>query len=352
MLTPEQVRNLVSALIGYPGLHARTLPMVRPHFDAGLMDQLAAAMLNECVRADPTVNEFATCAALDIALEAGGPHTAAALRRFLANHQSAWTLAAITALLTIEGVPAIAAAVAASREFDSYQRKEVEQAIDQLCAKANITPLERELRSLGADPASRKAAVETLKRLYEGGFAYTANTYRETIAANPLLQELAATLVWGELTPTGHVSRTFLLNPGATPRFPIVIVHPAQVTAEEAQSWRSTTRPVFPQFDTLTADGSAIHLPSTSVSPSALLTGLEARGWTRTRLESNTLRQHAKAFPLLHCTAYLRYTGIPIHYGGTWTAQQAVAVHFDPPQNASPIAISQINADLAAVFGG
>ncbi|MBL8215136.1 MAG: hypothetical protein JNK87_30740 [Bryobacterales bacterium] len=346
VLTPVEIQNLASALIGQPGIYQQSLPVVRMHLDAACLDALVAALIRTC---KGEVTSYPLYAALLVASLAGGPETAAALREFLLNPGPMWTGIGVKSFVTLEGPSGIAAAVAASRRLDTYSRNEIDKQIDELCVKHNIGPLERELRSLSSDATSRKPAIDVLKRLCEGGFAWTHQALKETIFANPLLQELAATLVWGELTPTGHVSRTFLLTPDAAPQFPIVIVHPSQITPEEAQSWKSTTKPVFPQFDKRPVNSTAIHLPTNAISPSALLTGLESKGWQRTRPEANVLRQHAKAFPLLHCKAYLRYTGIPIHYGGTWTAQQAISVHFDPPVN-SPIAIAEINADLAAIF--
>jgi len=255
----------------------------------------------------------------------------------------------LKSLLDIEKAQAIGFCVAIlQRELPRYYSSMVEQAIDEMCAKCGVTKEERDLRSLPADPAKAKVAIGALETLFRGGFAWDEQTFRGTILDHPILKDLAASLVWGELAVDGSAHSLFRIDDmPVRVKFLIVIVHPAQVDATEVERWkRLGLSAPFAQLDVPCIRPSEAKLPSNSISSSALLVRLESRGWVRGRVEKGCLREHVKTFPYLRTSAHVRYTGIPVSYGGEWCPQRFEGIRF-VPEAVSPLVMSTVYSDLA-----
>ena len=120
-----------------------------------------------------------------------------------------------------------------------------------MCSRLGISEQERELRSLPADSGKKKLAEKALEALFTGGFAWDQQTFEGTVLpiTSGSLGSGARGLVWGELALDGMARNLFriteskdltdIVGEPATPRFPVVIVHPAQVDSAQVEAWSS-----------------------------------------------------------------------------------------------------------------
>jgi hypothetical protein len=209
-----------------------------------------------------------------------------------------------------------------------------------------------------------------LERAMMSGRRWDSETFDRRIARQPVMAPLAAGLVWGYFNDAGRLLQAFVIGAGAQyPAAPagasVGIVHPSHFSAEELARWREQTSHLAAPFSQwilpaymLTAEETAgdhiPRLPTKQWPAATLLCRLEKLGWQRPRARAK-LEFHTRTFADLGLTAVIRYSGIPLTFGGEWTDQSIGACYFEanrqklPLARVSPIAISAVLADLEAL---
>ena len=369
-LTKEQMLSLASTLFGAPVQTNTALAVVKNSINADALDLFASEVIEQAStrsRQNSQGHRIGIPAFLfDITALIGARQTAQAIRKSVLAGD--YTLVpALQALLAIEKAHAIGFCVGFAKKGAGYWTSAVDTAIGEMCAQCGVSEEERELRSLPVDPAKKKAAEKALETLFSGGYPWDERTFHGTVLDHPLLIEAAKRLVWGELAEDGSARNLFRIiesktlakigGESAKPRFPVVIVHPAQLDQSEIEPWsalwtRQKLTSPFAQWNRKHVRPREAAFPEEPISPSALLVSLESRGWKRGPIDRGILNRHSKDFPHLKNTAHVRYSGIPVSFGGEWRPQRLEAVEFRsgeaplPIERVSPVAISTVYSDL------
>ncbi len=353
---------------------------LKRHSQPQALDRFVAALCRQLPDAEAVHMRYAIWRF--IAIDFGGPETADVLAELLIRPGAAYLLrfGAIQALGVIGSrrhLPAIALVV--MRIDQDARRRPFDAQFAAAASRLKLSQADLEDWSLpdAATPAEnqqlRAPQVERLQKAMLSGRRWTVETFEGRILRQPIMAPLAATLVWGYFDQSDRLLQAFLIGPdGACPAPPpnasAGIVHPAHVSPEEAARWRQETAGLqqpFPQWKSTAislapedaAATSIPRLPDNSLPAAAFLCRLEALGWqrpkTRTRLD-----HHTRAFPDLGITAVIRYTGIPLQFGGEWTPQAITDCFFTagkdplPLSRVSPIAVSSVLGDLQSLAGG
>ena len=345
---------------------------LKKHSSPEALDRFAAVICRQLPRLTLMFSQF-------IAMDLGGPETARVLAAAMTSrtNEPKFQSGVAAILAHIGDVSCLAAfALAMFRmERGRVLTDAFEAGMAALVSRLGLAPADAEAWSVpdNADPDEtpvlRVAQVSRLRDAMLWGRRWSVDTFERRIVRQPVVGPLAAGLVWGYFDDAGRLLRAFPIAPGREDSPPagasVGIVHPGHLPADEVARWRRLAEdlhPPFAQWDLPAqalspeeiASGRFARLPGRTFSPTELLCRLEALGWQRPRTRTK-LEYHTRPFPNLGVRAVIRYSGIPVAYGGEWSEQSIQACYFEADRGPVPLsqvgrqAIGAVLADLEAL---
>ncbi|HTS27725.1 MAG TPA: DUF4132 domain-containing protein [Bryobacteraceae bacterium] len=350
---------------------------LRKHSSPEALDRFAAEFCRQLPDSPLLYNRYMTW--LLIGQDLGGPETAAVMAAAMTRHNVTPMLRHGAAYVLAEigdrtHLPAMTLCL--FRMEPGFYRNCVQEQFSALVKRLNLSPAALEDWTLPdeAEPAENAVLgagqAARLERAMLTGHRWPAQIFDRRIARQPIMRPLAAGLVWGYFDDAGRILQAFLIGPAADYPAPpadatVGIVHPSHLSTEGAACWKERSRDLRAPFAQWSAPAHLLspeeasgdritRLPAAAMPAARLLCRLEALGWHRPKARCR-LEFHTRPFTELGVTAVIRYSGIPLSYGGEWSDQSIMSCYFEkrqdrlPLQKVSPIAISAVLSDLQAL---